>query len=780
MNGGLDGLLRSRAAAHPNAELLRFAGGSTWTVAEADARASEIAAVLTAAGVRPGDRVAVQARNTPTLPLMLFAAARMGAVLVPVNPAYGESDLLHVLGDCGCTLVVADDDLAAECDRAAAALPAPPGVIAMSDLLSRCGGALPPAPAVAVDDTTLLSLQYTSGTTGMPKACMLTQGYWTQVGAIAAEAFALGPGDVALTAQAFTYMDPQWSLVMCLHAGVPLVVLPRFSASTFWASVVEHDVTVFYLMGSMATMLLRQEPVPHESAHHVRLAMASGIPPSLHSQMEARWGIPWREAFGMTETGVDLIVAADDAASVGTGDLGRPVATKRIRIVTADGVPVGEGEAGELQVSGEPMMLGYWHRPEDTARVLRDGWLSTGDIVECGADGRLRIVGRLKDMVRRAGENIACAEVEDALSAHPDVLAAAVIPVADDVRGEEAAAVVAITRGVQRTSQVADALRDHVRSRLAGFKVPRYVVLLDELPMTSSGKVAKSAISHDWGRLAPQAFDAERPWLDVDYGVSEGIATITVSRPAVLNALREQTLVELARALECSAQDPAVRVVVLTGQGRAFCAGQDLDELADRLDHRDGDEGPGLSESEVSAVLASMQAITALLLAHPRPTIAALNGVAVGAGAELAAACDVRIASSRARIGFVEAARGLFQTNGITWLLPRIVGMSRALELMMTARLMSADEAERMGLVNYVVDDDDFAGAVRDFCAGIAANAPLSVSQAVHLVRHAYDHGIGDAMDLEIAATARCLASDDVREGTRAFHERRTPTYQGT
>jgi enoyl-CoA hydratase/carnithine racemase len=143
-------------------------------------------------------------------------------------------------------------------------------------------------------------------------------------------------------------------------------------------------------------------------------------------------------------------------------------------------------------------------------------------------------------------------------------------------------------------------------------------------------------------------------------------------------------------------------------------------------------------------------------------------------------ACDVRIASRAARIGFVEAARGLCQTNGVTWLLPRIVGSARALELIMTAQLLSADDAERIGLVNRVAEADDFTQAVRAFTATVTANAPLSVSEAIRLVRTSYDHGIDRAMDLEVAATARCLASEDVREGTRAFHEGRNPTYQGT
>gem|GEM_PF-20019 len=779
MNGGLDGLLRSRAAGNPNAELLRFTDGTRWTVGDVDACVSDIAAVLREAGIQPGDRVAVQARNSPTLPLMLFAAARCGAVLVPVNPTYRESDLLHVLGDSQCVLTVVDDDLAADCIRAAALLPMPPQVIAASELMARCSTTQPPALQIDVDDSTVLSLQYTSGTTGMPKACILTQGYWLTIGAVAAEAFALTSGDVVLTAQAFTYMDPQWSLVMCLHAGVPLVVLPRFSASGFWASVVEHEVTVFYLMGAMATMLLRQEPSVEESTHRVRLAMASGIPPSLHAEMESRWGIPWREAFGMTETGVDLIVPANDTQSVGTGDLGQPIASKRIRILTPDGTPARVDEPGELQVWGEPMMLGYWRRPQETARVIQDGWLHTGDLVVKGVDGRLRIVGRLKEMVRRSGENIAAAEVEDILVAHEDVLAAAVIPVADEVRGEEVAAVLAITAGVPRTPELAKAVREHVRAHLADFKVPRYVVLLDEVPMTSSGKVAKSAILQDWDRLAALTFDHEQPWRDVEYVVAEGIATITLNRPAVLNALRQRTFEELAQALDCSAADPTVRVVVITGRGRAFSAGQDLDELAARFDRPEGQSGPGLGEEEIHAVLASMQGVTARLLDHPRPTIAALNGVAVGAGAELAVACDVRIAHSDTRIGFVEAARGLFQTNGITWLLPRIIGLSRALELMMTAELLSAEQAERMGLVNRLASPDDFDHIVHEFAAGVATNAPLSVSQAMRLIRGAYDHSLSTAMDLEATATARCLRSDDVREGTRAFHEGRPPTYAG-
>ena len=154
--------------------------------------------------------------------------------------------------------------------------------------------------------------------------------------------------------------------------------------------------------------------------------------------------------------------------------------------------------------------------------------------------------------------------------------------------------------------------------------------------------------------------------------------------------------------------------------------------------------------------------------------------VAVGAGAELAVACDIRLAADTARIGFVEAARGLFQTNGVTWLLPRILGLSKAMELLVTADVVDADEAVRIGLVARVSTPESFPADVAAFAMRIAANAPLSVGQAVGIVRSTFDHSIDEAMALEVAATARCMASSDLREGTAAFHEGRVPSYEGT
>ena len=228
------------------------------------------------------------------------------------------------------------------------------------------------------------------------------------------------PSDVALTAQPFSYVDPQWNVVMCLVAGIPLVILPRFSATTFWASVNGAGATFFYVLGTMPVFLLKQPPDPAvERAHRVRFVACSGIVPQLHAAFEARWGVPWREAFGMTETGVDLVVPIDDVSSVGSGAAGKPIPGKEAKVVDIDGVPLADGQVGELCLRGSGMMLGYWNKPEATAERMQDGWMHTGDLASRDAKGYYHIVGRLKDMIRRGGENISAAEVEGVMTQHP-------------------------------------------------------------------------------------------------------------------------------------------------------------------------------------------------------------------------------------------------------------------------------------------------------------------------------------------------------------------------
>ncbi|MDX6197259.1 MAG: hypothetical protein QOJ79_410 [Actinomycetota bacterium] len=462
---GIGDLLRQRATTDPDRDLVRF-GTASVTVAVADARSTTLAHGLVGKGVRPGDRVVLALPNGLDFPLLWLAAAKAGAVVVPVSPTSGSHDLGHVLADSGAVLVVSD------VPRPGCGVP----VLRPAELLTA-----PAVPLPVVDRADVMSLQYTSGTTGLPKACVLTHDYWLALGETVAALSRLTADDVLLTAQSCSYIDPQWNLLVALQTGAPLVVLPRFSPSTFWDSVVETGATFCYLVGAMPLFLLQQPERPAvERGHRLRLVVCSGIDPALHATFEQRWAVPWREAFGMTETGVDLAVPVEDTDSVGCGWLGVPAPGKEVRV-----------DEGELLIRGRPMFRGYWNRPSP---FDVDGWFRTGDLVQQDDVGRLRLVGRKKDMVRRAGENIAAAEVEAVLVQHPSVAAAAVVPEPDRLRGEEVKAYVQ-----PRPEQQIDPaeLVAFVAGRLARFKVPRYVEVVDALPLTPSSRVAKHLLVSD-------------------------------------------------------------------------------------------------------------------------------------------------------------------------------------------------------------------------------------------------------------------------------------------
>lgn len=506
----LTGLLAQRAQDAGDREFLRF-GDWSWTFAEIDAWTSRLAhRMIEVDGVRPGDRVALMLPNVVHWPVVWLAALKAGAVVVPVNCSYQRADLAFVLRDSGARLVFTDGEragLVADVVTGEDEL----GDVHVVDVADDGSEPFPDtAPDLPVHSATLANLQYTSGTTGFPKACLLSHGYWVRLGWICAAATGLGSEDVLLTSQPFSYMDPQWNTALALTVGAPLVVLPRFSASTFMADVRRHRATFFYVLGSMPTLLFKQPPSPDDRDNDLRMVFCSGIPVALHAALEERWGAPWREIYGMTESGVDLLSPFDDAAAVGSGSLGRPVPTKQVRVVDpADpAVEVADGEPGELVMAGSPMMGGYWNRPDATANVLRDGWLHTGDLAVRRPDGGFQLVGRIKDMVRRGGENVACAEVEAALERDDRVVAAAVVAVPDDVLGEEVKAFVQLRDGVAADRATAQQVLEGAGAQLARFKVPRYVEFVTDFPRTPSERVSKPAL---------KARAADRPGTTHDF-----------------------------------------------------------------------------------------------------------------------------------------------------------------------------------------------------------------------------------------------------------------------
>ncbi len=506
-------LLAQRAQDAADREFLRF-GEWSWSFAEIDAWTSRLAhRLIEVDGVQPGDRVAIMLPNVVHWPVAWLAVLKAGAVAVPVNCSYQRSDLAFVLKDSGARVVFTDAERSGLVGEVLTDEPDLTGVRVIEVPDDGSGTFPATAPEVAVAGETLANLQYTSGTTGFPKACMLSHDYWVRLGWICAAATGLSAADVLLTSQPYSYMDPQWNTALALTLGAPLVVLPRFSASTFMTDVRRHRATFFYVLGSMPTLLFKQPPTAEDRDNDLRTVLCSGIPVALHAQLEERWGAPWREVYGMTESGIDLFSAFDDSAAVGSGSLGHPVPSKHVRVVDpADpGEEVPAGEPGELVVSGTPMMNGYWNRPEATANVLRDGWLHTGDLVVRLPDGGIQLVGRIKDMVRRGGENIACAEVETVLERDDRVVAAAVVAVPDEVMGEEVKAFVQLREGVAGDRVTAQEVLERAAAQLARFKVPRFVEFVADLPRTPSERVSKPALKARAAAEPGTTYDFARP-----------------------------------------------------------------------------------------------------------------------------------------------------------------------------------------------------------------------------------------------------------------------------
>ncbi|MFD2417351.1 AMP-binding protein [Amycolatopsis pigmentata] len=497
----LPALVSRAARSWPDAEAWVFdEHGTRLTFADVDRESTRFALALARLGVRTGDRVAVMMRNEPAFPLLWLALAKLAAVLVPVNINYRELDGAHVLHHSGARFAVAAPEFTGLLNRIA------PGTalerVLTVDELPTAGG----DGEYTVPGEVPVNIQYTSGTTGAPKGCVLPHRYWvTLARGLVTEFPAISAEDTILTAQPFHYVDPQWNVALGLASGATLVVLDRFHPSTFWDKVRRYRVTWFYCLGLMPTLLARQPVSSLDREHRVRAISASAIPNDLHAELERRWGAPWFEAFGMTETGGDLRVSeVDHDELVGTGCVGTPAPGREAMIADSDGRPVPRGTVGELLLRGTGMMHGYHEDPEATARAFRGGWFRTGDLATMDPRGRVFYVGRTKDMIRRSGENVSADEVERALLSHPAVKLAAVVAEPDELRGEEIRAFVVLD-GEATAGQLAE----FCAGKIAYFKVPRYWTITDSLPLTPSERVAKGElresrlprydrVNHEW------------------------------------------------------------------------------------------------------------------------------------------------------------------------------------------------------------------------------------------------------------------------------------------
>ncbi len=483
-------LLRAGAARHPDRELLVFdpleGPPTTHTWAEVLARSQELAGQLAGLGIGRSDVIHVHLPNRPEFLFAWFAAALLGARMVPTNTAASAAEIAYIVDHAAARVSLTD------------AAGRPTLEAATDGIVLDCDADLRPAPApdVAVAPTDDLAIMYTSGTTSRPKGVRVTHANYLYAGETVAAGLGLTPEDRFLTVLPLFHANAQYYSTMgTLVSGGTLVLAARFTASGFADLAIRHRATVASLFAAPIRMILAQQALPHWRSHDLRVvAFAQNITDVEAARWDAVVGAPLLQLYGMTETiGPPLMNPLHGERRHDA--IGRPVLGYRCRIVAEDGT---DAAAGELHVAGTPgvsLMAGYLEDPGATAAVLQDGWLRTGDLVRRDPDGLLSFVGRTRDMIKRAGENVAAGEVEEVLIDHPAVLDAAVVGVPDAMRDEKIVAFVVLADG---QSADEDELRAWCSSRLARFRVPSHVAIERELPRTPVGKIQKHVLQAGW------------------------------------------------------------------------------------------------------------------------------------------------------------------------------------------------------------------------------------------------------------------------------------------
>jgi fatty-acyl-CoA synthase len=467
-------------------------------------RTARCAGWLRDAGVRRGDRVAIALANRAAFVEAVFAAARLGAVALPVNTRLAPPELRQLFDDAMPRVILHEADLTERIDRALSGCAARPERLAAGGVPDAYEAALAAsAPAhdvvpVAADDPMIL--MYTSGTTGVPKGALLPHRKTLYNSLNAQLFFDLTSRDrVAVVVPLFHSFGLQILTIPALYAGATVVLRRHFDAAELWRVVANERVTFFGGVPTMFRALLdaldASEARPDLGALRFAFTAGAAIPVELIHAFEAR-GVRLKQGFGQTETSILCCLDARDAIRK-AGSVGRPVFHAEVRVVATDGIegPVTQwrdvvpGEHGEIVVRGPITMIGYWRQPEATAETLREGgWLRTGDLATRDDEGFVTLVGRARDLFISGGENVYPAQVEQVYQQHPEIREIAVVGVPDERWGEVGRAYVVLAPGV---ALEADALRAWGRERLASFKVPRSFVAVEALPRTVTGKVQR-------------------------------------------------------------------------------------------------------------------------------------------------------------------------------------------------------------------------------------------------------------------------------------------------
>jgi len=479
--------------------LVDYASGSSTTFAEWDERVNRTANFLRSLGVEKGDRVAVYASNRPEYLDLFWAAPKTGAILQNLNWRLTVRELEGIVESGAPKVLVYSEDWRPQVEELKPGFSTVEHVVAMTrpsqgehDLAGRdaMSARLDAAPELSLDDP--WGIYYTGGTTGLPKGAVLTHGNvtWNSVNTITSWGIN-GQHRAPLQLPFFHIGGPNIFMVPLVHVGGTTILCSGFDPDETFDLVERSSITHYVAVPTMFQML--QEHPRWHSADFSKLELViSGGAPCPLPVMEKFWerGVDFKMGYGLTEASGNNFWLPPERVRDKIGSVGYPIFHIDMKIIRGDGTECAAGEEGELLIRGPHVVAGYWRDPEATADTIRDGWLHTGDIAVRDGDGCYSILGRSKEMFISGGENVYPAEIESVLLAHPNVLEAAVVGVPHHTWGEVGRAVVVVEDGFDETD-----LRAFLGERLARYKLPREIVVVDALPLTAIGKIDKKLLA---------------------------------------------------------------------------------------------------------------------------------------------------------------------------------------------------------------------------------------------------------------------------------------------
>ena len=505
MNQNLYSLLSSHFPKNPAAPCMILPDGRVWTYGDIERASGRIANLIMKLGLQPGDRVAAQVEKTPEALVLYLAAIRAGMVFLPLNPAYQRQELDYFLGDAKPGLFVCRPQSRALADELATQAGVP-HVLELDDAGrgSLIDAATPHADAFATaarNSADLAAILYTSGTTGRSKGAMLSHGNLAHNAKTLHDYWHFQPGDVLLHMLPTFHVHGLFVACHCvLLNGSAMFFEPKFDAvramSLLAESTVMMGVPTFYVR------LLLEPTFGHETCRNIRLFVSGSAPllKETFDEFKARTGHTILERYGMTEGGMFTSNPYDGERRGGT--VGFPLPGTELRIVGAGNTATRPGSVGNIQVRGDNVFVGYWGMPEKTKEEFTtDGFFKTGDMGTWDRDGYVVISGRSKDLVITGGLNVYPKEIEDLIDAMPGVVESAVIGLPHPDFGEAVSAVVVRQKNPAGKALTESGIIAAIKDRLANFKVPKWVYLVDELPRNAMGKVQKNILRKNYSPM---------------------------------------------------------------------------------------------------------------------------------------------------------------------------------------------------------------------------------------------------------------------------------------